>query len=1081
MAPLAEAFVRMRPDMRTFKGETQAGVSRADLGKAGDKQGRDFGHAFAGGAKRVIGVIGAALAGREILIGIKATVDAASDLNETVSKTGNVFGKSAGQVLNWSQTSATSFGLSRQAALAATSQFGDMFIQLGFGQKQSAKLSEGLIKTAADLGSFHNVDPSDVLNRIGAAMRGEYDSLQELIPNISAARVEQEAMRLGLVKSVKDSGAVAIARQRVALAQEKLNKAVADHGKSSLQARQSSIALSVAQRGLEKATGGTKVEMTAAQKAQATLSIIQRDGANAANDFAETSGGLANQQRILSSQMDNLKGKIGAGLLPIFVSLARTANEQVLPPLLALADKYGPKLSAEFTTLTAQAGPFITGLLPKAGEYFHSLSSGTNEASPALSSMADSVRRLGPVVQDLLQQLPSFNDLLQVGATVLRFAADNTDLLAKAMPLLVAGVIAYKVAQAAANIAQTLAVPTKIAEVVVNRQLVKSNRELIASRGALTAQTIVGTAATAGEAAATSTGILARARATVSMVAHGAATIAVSAATKAWTAATWALGIAQKFALGPIGLVIIGVAALAAGLIYAYKHSDRFRAVVQASFQLVAAAGKSMWEDFLKPAFHGITIAVRDAFIFTKAAWDRVLRPTFNVIATVVGWLWRNVFSKNFAAIRFLVLAVFAVIRTYWNTVLRPVLQAIGAVVGWLWTHVFRPTLGKIDEAWKFTSTVIRTIWQTGIRPIFSAVGGAVGKTRDAFKRAVDAIGVIWAKLRDKAAAPVRFIVNVVYTQGIRKFYNAIAGRFGAQKLDPITLPFVSGGVLPMVVNRPTAIVGEGNTTHPEYVIPTDPKYRERARGLWQQAGAQLMAEGGILGWAKGPLSKLRSIEKSPYGKLLAGLTRSLVSGLGKKLASFDVPSGFAAAPKNVGGVVLLGQRLAAQLYGWIGAQWNALFQLWNNESGWNPNAQNPTSTAYGIAQFLNSTWASVGATKTSDPGGQIVAGLRYILQAYGNPANAWAKWQSRSPHWYDRGGPILEPIAGVGLRSGRSYGFGGRGPETVVAGGGDTPVRLHPADLRSLGEIIGQVVLRGIGAYNVSSGNRSELLIRGG
>jgi len=53
---------------------------------------------------------------------------------------------------------------------------------------------------------------------------------------------------------------------------------------------------------------------------------------------------------------------------------------------------------------------------------------------------------------------------------------------------------------------------------------------------------------------------------------------------------------------------------------------------------------------------------------------------------------------------------------------------------------------------------------------------------------------------------------------------------------------FARGGLF----NRATAIVGEGNA--PEYVIPTDRKYRGRALGLWQQAGAALMAEGGVVG-----------------------------------------------------------------------------------------------------------------------------------------------------------------------------------------------------------------------------------------
>jgi len=75
-------------------------------------------------------------------------------------------------------------------------------------------------------------------------------------------------------------------------------------------------------------------------------------------------------------------------------------------------------------------------------------------------------------------------------------------------------------------------------------------------------------------------------------------------------------------------------------------------------------------------------------------------------------------------------------------------------------------------------------------------------------------------------------------------------------------------------------------------------------------------------------------------------------------------------------------------------------------ESGFNSNAQNPTSTAYGMFQFLNSTWGSVGASKTSDPWGQTVAGLRYIANSYGSPLNAYSKWSGRSPHWYEKGTP---------------------------------------------------------------------------
>jgi phage-related protein len=114
-----------------------------------------------------------------------------------------------------------------------------------------------------------------------------------------------------------------------------------------------------------------------------------------------------------------------------------------------------------------------------------------------------------------------------------------------------------------------------------------------------------------------------------------------------------------------------------------------------------------------------------------------------------------------------------------------------------------------------------------------------------------------------------------------------------------------------------------------------------------------------------------------------------------------------------------LGKRLAAA-YGWgSGAQWNALNALVMSESGWNNNAQNPTSTAYGIGQFLNSTWAGVGATKTSNPTAQIQAMLRYIKQRYGSATAAWSF--KRSHNWYGQGGPVQAMAAGgpVGYASG--------------------------------------------------------------
>ncbi|PZA21996.1 lytic transglycosylase domain-containing protein [Modestobacter versicolor] len=92
-------------------------------------------------------------------------------------------------------------------------------------------------------------------------------------------------------------------------------------------------------------------------------------------------------------------------------------------------------------------------------------------------------------------------------------------------------------------------------------------------------------------------------------------------------------------------------------------------------------------------------------------------------------------------------------------------------------------------------------------------------------------------------------------------------------------------------------------------------------------------------------------------------------------------------------------QEYALAQLGGNASEFSCLESLWGKESGWNPNAQNPTSTAYGIPQFLDSTWKGTGIAKTSDPYRQIDAGLIYIDSRYGSPCGAWA--HSKSTGWY--------------------------------------------------------------------------------
>jgi resuscitation-promoting factor RpfB len=85
---------------------------------------------------------------------------------------------------------------------------------------------------------------------------------------------------------------------------------------------------------------------------------------------------------------------------------------------------------------------------------------------------------------------------------------------------------------------------------------------------------------------------------------------------------------------------------------------------------------------------------------------------------------------------------------------------------------------------------------------------------------------------------------------------------------------------------------------------------------------------------------------------------------------------------------------------GWGESQFDCLVRLWNKESGWRVDADNPSSSAYGIPQALpGSKMASAGADWRTNPATQITWGLGYIEGRYGTPCGAWSASQAKG--WY--------------------------------------------------------------------------------
>lgn len=383
---------------------------------------------------------------------------------------------------------------------------------------------------------------------------------------------------------------------------------------------------------------------------------------------------------------------------------------------------------------------------------------------------------------------------------------------------------------------------------------------------------------------------------------------------------------------------------------------------------------------------------------------------------------------------------------------------------------------------------------------------------------AVNALKTAWDKMKQYAADPVKWIVQYVYQDGIRRFVNDIAGVFGFSPLPD------ASGIIAALSNVNGGGGGSGAPANGGQI------------GGWQGGGHKLMADGGVVpggwgggdivpamltpgervlsldqvsmlgghsaidrlvgaarpelrngmayaagGWSLNPITDLKHIGSNiagvassawdavthivrgaaagaaagvlnPIGSLADHTlgTGSNWSGIGDHIIHKVIDSILtwikgddkknAAAANTAGGngaPAAAGQPKAAQDYartqvGLIGGDMTALIKLWNQESGWNANAVNPSSGAYGIPQALGHGHPyNLGDWKS-----QVDWGIQYIASRYRTASSAWA--HEVAFNWYDNGGMWPSGTLGMNM-TGRDEGV--LTPRAVEAIGGPSAV----------------------------------------
>jgi F0F1-type ATP synthase assembly protein I len=416
-----------------------------------------------------------------------------------------------------------------------------------------------------------------------------------------------------------------------------------------------------------------------------------------------------------------------------------------------------------------------------------------------------------------------------------------------------------------------------------------------------------------------------RAAALASAVAAGV----VKVATVTWTAVQWALNAAMS--ANPIGLIVLAVAGLVAAFVVAYNKVGWFRAGVQRLFSWLQAA---------------VTFVIN----FVKTRWRLLLPILFGPFGLAV-----------------------AVISKYWTQIKNTVVGSAKFILGWVrnnWRLLITIIGGPIGLAVAIVTKYwgrIKAGTMNMIHSVTSGVSRGMQAVKDAFNNAVSAVGRSWGRIKAVTKDPVNFVIGTVYNKGIRKLWNTVTGWLNLKGLSLGAIPLLAkGGTLdnPAAAasvgktNKPMAIVGEGNTSHPEFVIPTDPAHRSRARALWAAAGSklQMMEKGGLLGsvWngIKKTASKVADVSKlglallddpkkvfdqfaakmvpgaqhlatSPWGKAIATVPKRLLG------AAWNAAQGVIDAFKKgfgaggAQGVVKAARTQIGVPYVWGGTAWN--------------------------------------------------------------------------------------------------------------------------------------------------------------
>lgn len=221
-------------------------------------------------------------------------------------------------------------------------------------------------------------------------------------------------------------------------------------------------------------------------------------------------------------------------------------------------------------------------------------------------------------------------------------------------------------------------------------------------------------------------------------------------ASKIWAAGQAMVNMVMN--ANPIILIVVAIVALAAALIYAYKHSERFRAVVQTAFAAVKTAALAVWHA-LQAAWNGIVAGVTWLWHALVGIWNKIASVTVTVWNAIAGFFrkWWPLLLVIFLPAVAIVIAIWNHFHTQitsaahatWNAILgflRGVWNVIKATAAITWAVIKAVVIGPMTGIWIF----LKAIWHT-ISGWLSSAWGSIRNTASSW----------WGRIKSAMTGPV--------------------------------------------------------------------------------------------------------------------------------------------------------------------------------------------------------------------------------------------------------------------------------------------------------------------------------------